>query len=72
MGAETLWLYHNWGADRDEAQQILCIPVCQAETAVRLRAANVFRAGGAMDAIAWLVESDPDGAHRIVRTGLQD
>src|SRR2546423_14105851 len=47
-----LWLYHNGGADRDQAQQILCVPICQAETAVGLGAANIFRTGGAMDAIA--------------------
>src|SRR5881409_759684 len=59
-------------ADFDQLQQILRVPVSQAETTMRLGAPDLFGMGRAVNAVAGSVQADPDGANRIVRAGLEE
>jgi hypothetical protein len=46
------------------------VPVGQPDAAMGLRLADLGRVGGAVDAIAFAVQPDPDQPDRIVGTGL--
>lgn len=62
----------NRHSDPRQLRQVLSVPVRQPEAAVGLGPAHLFRAGGAVNAIAWFVQADPSDADGIVGTGRQD
>ena len=48
---------------------MLGVPIGEAEAAVRLGAADLFRLGCAVNAVTGTAQADPRGAHRIIGTG---
>ena len=59
-------------ADPGQAEQVLGVPIGQAEAAVGFGAADQLGAGGAVDAVAGFVQANPGDADRVVRAGGQD
>ena len=48
-------------------EEVLGIPICEAEAAVGFSPANLLRLGSAVDSIAGAAQADPGGADGIVR-----
>src|SRR5204863_9830086 len=61
------WLHNHRRANTNQTRQVLSVPIRQPKAAVRFRAADVLRAGRAMNTVAWPVEPNPSGADWIVR-----
>src|SRR2546422_11602078 len=65
--ASPLRLNIDRRADTHQPQQILRVPVGQAETAVGFGTAYLLRARRAVDAVARFVQPNPNGADGIIR-----
>src|ERR1039458_5819163 len=64
--------YFHRHSNPDELHQVFRVPICEPETAVRFRVTDLLRAGRAVHAVAWLVQTDPRDAHGIVRTRSEE
>ena len=69
---QNLWFDEDWEASPGKCEERPCVPIREAEAAVRFGAPYFFGFGRAVDSIAGAIETNPRDAHGIIWTRLDD